>query len=76
MNWTILKTESDYTKALERLDKIFDVEPNSLDFAEVELLGLLISNYENKHYPIATPNPIDAIKLKMDELGLKNKDLK
>ncbi|WP_304064338.1 helix-turn-helix domain-containing protein [Pedobacter glucosidilyticus] len=75
MNWTILKTESDYNKALERLDIIFDAEPSSPDFAEAELLGLLISNYEDKHYPIASPNPIEAIKLKMEELGLKNKDL-
>ena len=75
MNWTILKTESDYNRALERLDVIFDAEPNSLDFTEAELLGLLISNYEDKHYPIATPDPIEAIKLKMEELGLKNKDL-
>jgi HTH-type transcriptional regulator/antitoxin HigA len=55
MNWTILKTESEYNKALERLDAIFDVKPNSLNFEEAELFGLLISNYENKHYPIATP---------------------
>lgn len=75
MNWTILKTESDYNKAIERLDAIFDVEPNSIDFAEAELLGLLINNYEDKHYPIATLEPIEAIKLKMEELGLKSKDL-
>ncbi|HET8829238.1 MAG TPA: helix-turn-helix domain-containing protein [Pelobium sp.] len=75
MNWTILKTESDYNKAIGRLDAIFDVEPNSIDFAEAELLGLLINNYEDKHYPIATLEPIEAIKLKMEELGLKSKDL-
>jgi len=75
MNWTILKTESDYNNAIERLDAIFDAEPNSPYFSEAELLGLLISKYEDKYYPIATLKPIEAIKLKMEELGLKNKDL-
>ena len=61
--------------ALERLDTIFDAEPDSELFAEAELLGLLINLYEDIHYPIATPAPLEAIKLKITELGLKNKDL-
>ena len=73
--WTILKTEEDYNSAVERLDEIFDVDQDAELFAEAELLGLLINEYEDFHYPIATPAPIDAIKFKMSELGLKNKDL-
>lgn len=73
--WTILKTEEEYDIAVERLDEIFDVEPGDADFAEAELLGLLINDYEETHYPIAAPTPLEAVKIKMDELGLKNKDL-
>lgn len=73
--WTILKTEKDYNRAIERLDEIFDVDPGSKFFAEAELLGLLISEYEDIYYPISAPEPLEAIKLKMNELGLKNKDL-
>lgn len=73
--WTILKTEEEYNKAIERLDEIFDVEPGDLLFAEAELLGLLISEYEDIHYAIAVPEPLEAVKLKMSEMGLRNKDL-
>lgn len=75
MNWTILKTETEYSKAVDRLDVIFDTTPESPEFAEAELLGLLISDYEDKHYPIATPSPLEAVRLKMEEMGLRNKDL-
>lgn len=73
--WTVLKTEKDYNKAIERLDEIFDVDHDSDLFAEAELLGLLISEYEDIYYPISKPEPLEAIKLKMSEMGLKNKDL-
>lgn len=73
--WTILKTEDEYAKAVERLDEIFDVEKDDLLFSEAELLGLLISEYEDIHYAIATPEPLEAVRLKMNEMGLKNKDL-
>lgn len=73
--WKILKTEEEYNDALERLDVIFDVEPKDELFEEAELLGLLISEYEDTHYPIPAPEPLEAIKLKMAEMGLKHKDL-
>ena len=50
-----IKTEKDYDKALERLELIFDADPNSKDGDEAEILSLLIDNYENKHYPIESP---------------------
>lgn len=53
--WNILKSDDDYNNAVERLDTIFDVEPNDEFFAEAELLGLLINDYEELHFPIATP---------------------
>ena len=73
--WTILKTEKDYNNAIERLDEIFDVAPDSELFAEAELLGLLINEYENIYYQISAPAPLEAVRLRMSELGLKNKDL-
>jgi len=73
--WNILKTENDYKRAVERLDEIFEVAPGELFFEEAELLGLLINEYEDVHYPISSPDPLEAVKFKMDELGLKSKDL-
>lgn len=70
-----IKTEKDYDKALERLELIFDAAPNSKDGDEAEILSLLIDNYENKHYPIESPDPIEAIKIRMEEMNLKQKDL-
>jgi HTH-type transcriptional regulator/antitoxin HigA len=70
-----IKTEKDYDKALERLELIFDADPNSKQGDEAEILSLLIENYENKYHPIESPDPIEAIKIRMEEMNLKQKDL-
>ena len=70
-----IKTEKDYDKALERLDVIFDSSPNSKEGDEAEILSLLIENYENQYYPIEAPDPIEAIKIRMEEMEIKQKDL-
>ncbi len=70
-----IKTELDYDKALQRLDLIFDAKPDSKEGDEAEILSLLIDNYENKYYPIEAPDPIEAIKIRMEEMNLKQKDL-
>jgi len=70
-----IKTEKDYDKALERLELIFDASPNSKEGDEAEIISLLIENYENKNYPIESPDPIEAIKIRMEEMNLKQKDL-
>ena len=70
-----IKTEKDYEKALERLELIFDASPNSKEGDEAEILSLLIENFENKYYPIESPDPIEAIKIRMEEMNLKQKDL-
>lgn len=70
-----IKTEKDYDKALKRLEVIFDAPINSKDGDEAEILSLLIENFENEHYPIEAPDPIEAIKIRMEELNLKQKDL-
>lgn len=75
MNIKPLKNEQDYEQALERLEVIFDAPTNSQEGDEAEILSILIDNYENEHYPIEAPDPIEAIKIRMEEMNLKQKDL-
>jgi HTH-type transcriptional regulator / antitoxin HigA len=75
MNIKLLKTESDYQTALVRLEKIFDAKLNTKEGDELEVLSFLIEKYENEMYPIASPDPIEAIKFRMEQLGYKQKDL-
>ena len=70
-----IRTEEDYELAMKRLDKIFDASPGTKEGDELEVLALLIEDYENKHYPIGPPDPIEAIKFRMEQMGLKQKDL-
>ena len=75
MDLKILKTKTDYEKALNRIEIIFDAKPNTMEGDEFELLSLLIDKYEEEHFPIDLPHPIEAIKFRMDQMGLKQKDL-
>ncbi|RLD22514.1 MAG: transcriptional regulator [Bacteroidetes bacterium] len=70
-----IKTEEDYNKALKRLEEIFDAQSNSIEGDEAEILTVLIDNYENTYFPIEAPDPIEAIKIRMEELNIKQKDL-
>jgi len=70
-----IKSEKDYRTALERLEVIFDAPIDTKEGDEAEILSLLIENYENEHYPIAAPDPIEAIKIRMEELNMRQKDL-
>ena len=70
-----IKTEADYRAALKRLDEIFDALPGSSESDELEILGLMVDDYENKHYPIEAPDPIEAIKIRMEEMQLRQVDL-
>ena len=75
MNIKPIKTEADYQNALSRLEIIFDAKSNTPESDEADILGLLIEEYEKKHYPIAPPDPIEAIKIRMEEMHLKQTDL-
>jgi HTH-type transcriptional regulator/antitoxin HigA len=75
MTLKILKTEKDYKLALKRLEEIFDSKRGTKDGDELELLALLIDNYEKEKHSIALPDPIEAIKFRMEQLGYKQKDL-
>ncbi len=75
MNIKPIRTESDYQLALQRLEKIFDAPTGTLESDEADILGLMIDEYEKKHYPIDTPDPIEAIKIRMEDMGLRQVDL-
>jgi len=75
MNIKLIKTEEDYQAALKRLDKIFDAKVGSSESDEADILGLMIDDYEKKNYPIEAPDPIEAIKIRMEEMQLKQVDL-
>ena len=75
MNIKPIKTEEDYNEALERLEVIFDATENSPEGDEVQILGMLIENYENEHFPICLPDPIEAIKFRMEQMGYTQADL-
>ena len=71
----VIKTEKEYQAALSRLEEIFDSKKGSKNADELELLSLLIEKYEDEISPIDLPDPIEAIKFRMDQLGYKQKDL-
>ena len=75
MNISPIKNETDYRNALKRLEVIFDAPTGTPEGDEADLLGLVIDDYEKKHYPIQAPDPIEAIKIRMAEMHLKQIDL-
>lgn len=70
-----IKTESDYIQALERLEQIFDAKKGTKQGDELEILGILIEKYENENFPIEMPDPIEAIKFRMEQLNYNQNDL-
>jgi HTH-type transcriptional regulator/antitoxin HigA len=75
MTYKVIKTEKEYQRALMRLELISNAPKGSKNGNELELLSLLIDNYEKEKYPIDLPDPIEAIKFRMEQLGYKQKDL-
>lgn len=75
MNIKPIKSEADYKLALKRLEEIFDAPVGTLKSDEADILGLLIDEYEKIHFPIEAPDPIEAIKIRMEELQLRQVDL-
>lgn len=75
MNVKVIKTEEEYNQALKRLDEIFDAPADSAEGDEAELLVVLIGKYEEENYPIEAPDPIEAIKFRMEQMGMNNNDL-
>ncbi len=75
MNWKVLKTEDDYNKASLRLIEIFDAAPNNPESDELDLLIVLVKDYDEKHYQLPDLDALEVIKYKMQEMGIKAKDL-
>lgn len=73
MKIKVLKTEEEYNHALSRLEIIFDAPADSNEGDEADLLGILIEKYEDEHYPIDAPDPIEAIKFRMEQMNMNNK---
>lgn len=70
-----IKNKKDYEKALNRLEVIFDAKKGSPEGDELEILGILIEKYENEHFPIGFPDPVEAIKFRMEQMGYNQGDL-
>ena len=70
-----IKTKKDYQNALERLELIFNSKKGSPAGDELEILGILIEKYEEGHFPIGFPDPIEAIKFRMEQMGYNQSDL-
>lgn len=75
MNLKPIKTKKDYQQALDRLEIIFDAKRGTKAGDELEILGILIHQYENENFPIALPDPIEAIKFRMEQMGYSQNDL-
>ena len=75
MNIKPIRNGKDYEKALERLEVIFDAKPDTSDGDELEILSILIDKYEKENFPIGAPDPIEAVKFRMEQLGMRQKDL-
>jgi HTH-type transcriptional regulator/antitoxin HigA len=70
-----IRNNEDLKDAIDRLNKVFGSTPGTPEADESEILMALIEHYEDRHYPDPPLDPIDAIRVRMDELGLKNKDI-
>ena len=70
-----IKTKKDYQEALTRLETLFDAKKGSPKGDELEILGMLVDNYENENFPVGFPDPVEAIKFRMEQLGYTQTDL-
>ncbi len=70
-----IKTERDYRKALKEIEKLWDAKPNTPMGDRLDVLVTLVEAYEQKHYRVDPPDPIEAIKFRMEQLELKPSDL-
>ncbi len=75
MNIKPIRTKADHKHALARVETLWNAKPRSAEEDELEILFTLIEAYEHEHYPIGPPHPIEAIKFRMDQLGMKSSDL-
>ena len=70
-----VRNKNDHKKALKRIGQLMDAKKNTPEFDELEVLSILVEKYEDEHFPISSPDPIEVIKFYMEQNGLTNKDL-
>jgi HTH-type transcriptional regulator/antitoxin HigA len=72
-----IKTEEQYEQALTRVYDLMQMEinPDTLESDELEILSMLVKEYETDNYPMPSPNPLEAIKFRLDQMGLSEKEL-
>ncbi len=71
----LIKSENTYDAALRQVEGLMSAHPGTLRFVELELWTHLVEHYECEHYPIAPPDPLSALKFRMEQMGLSPKDL-
>ncbi|MFC3809417.1 helix-turn-helix domain-containing protein [Lacihabitans lacunae] len=75
MNIRPIKTEQDYNASIKRVEELWGAKKDTAEGDELDLLVTLIESYEMKHYPIAPPDPIDAIKFRMEQMGISRTEM-
>jgi len=75
MNIKPIKNEEDYIQTLKYIERLMDAKPNTPQMDELEVLTTLVEAFEEQHYRMEAPDPIEAIKFRMEQEGLKQKDL-
>ena len=75
MEISIIKNENQYRAYLDRMNEIFHAEEGTPESEELDLLALVLEKYEDEYYPIDVPDPIEAIRFMMDQMGLDDNDL-
>jgi HTH-type transcriptional regulator / antitoxin HigA len=70
-----IHSKSDYERAVSRIETIFDAKRGTSEGDELEILGILVDDYEKRHFPIDSPYPVEAVKFRMEQLGLSQSDL-
>ncbi len=77
MNIKPIRSHDDYQKALKEISKLIDTDPElgTADGDRLDVLSILVQAYEQRHFPMDLPDPVEAIRFRMDQQGLKPKDL-
>ena len=75
MEVKLIRTKRDYKNALARIEEIFDAKPKSKEGDELDLLVTLVEKYEEEKYPMPEPDPIEAIRFMMEQMGIDDKEL-
>ena len=75
MNIRPIKTEQDYNSVIKRIEELWGAKKDTAEGDELDLLITLVESYEMKHYPIAPPDPVDAIKFRMEQMGMTKADM-